>query len=530
MAFNSLYRRFRPETFSEVIGQDHIVRTLVNQIKSNMVGHAYLFTGTRGTGKTSVAKIFSKAVNCENRIDGSPCGKCATCMELKLSSNFDVLELDAASNNSVEVIRELVDKINFPPTIGRFKVYIIDEVHMLSRAAFNALLKTLEEPPQHAIFILATTEVQSIPATIMSRCLRFDFRLVPNPLISKHLGEVFKKVGANFQDEALDLIATAATGSVRDALSIADMCLSFGNGMITYEGVLEVLGASDPRKILKLTAEIADGNTDAVFKSVGELCDLGKSVRVLSQDLAEVFRNILFIKNCSNAKEILSIPDDLFSYMSEISLMATNDQLLFAVSELNSLEASYRTSFQHRIIFEGAVIKITLNFANKIAAVDKLKELEGRISRLEKVSDKDIQKKNIVFENAAQRDSVQTIATASKDTAIDNIVEQKNTYGAKQLWNLVIEGLNLESDDASDKILLLAATEGQPEILGNELVVYFPNSATVNLISQKDNREKLVSLLKKISDFSLRFETKAKAGGNSQEYIKKMFGGDLIIK
>ena len=191
MAYTSLYRRYRPDTFDKVIGQDHIVRTLKNQIETGQVGHAYIFTGTRGTGKTSVAKIFARAVNCLHPVDGSPCGKCENCIELARSGNFDILEIDAASNNSVDQVRELTEKINFPPTIGKYKVYIIDEVHMLSKAAFNALLKTLEEPPAHAIFILATTEIHQILPTILSRCLRFDFKLVANSVIAERIRYIF---------------------------------------------------------------------------------------------------------------------------------------------------------------------------------------------------------------------------------------------------------------------------------------------------------------------------------------------------
>lgn len=286
MAYTSLYRKYRPDTFDKVIGQDHIVRTLKNQIAHGNVGHAYIFTGTRGTGKTSVAKIFARAVNCLSPLaDGSPCGKCENCVELASNSNFDILEIDAASNNSVDQIRELTDKIGFPPTVGKYKVYIVDEVHMLSKAAFNALLKTLEEPPSHAIFILATTEIHQIPATILSRCLRFDFRLVPNGVIAKRIRFIFDDIGVKYENEAVDLIASAGAGSVRDALSVADMCVSYCDSNVTYNGVLEVLGAADPKKLQSLATAIADGDTDKALQEVANLCDLGKSVPILAQTL-----------------------------------------------------------------------------------------------------------------------------------------------------------------------------------------------------------------------------------------------------
>lgn len=269
MAYTSLYRKYRPDTFDKVIGQDHIVRTLKNQIAHGNVGHAYIFTGTRGTGKTSVAKIFARAVNCLSPLaDGSPCGKCENCVELASNSNFDILEIDAASNNSVDQIRELTDKIGFPPTVGKYKVYIVDEVHMLSKAAFNALLKTLEEPPSHAIFILATTEIHQIPATILSRCLRFDFRLVPNGVIAKRIRFIFDDIGVKYENEAVDLIASAGAGSVRDALSVADMCVSYCDSNVTYNGVLEVLGAADPKNFNRSQPRLRTEIRTRLFKKL----------------------------------------------------------------------------------------------------------------------------------------------------------------------------------------------------------------------------------------------------------------------
>ena len=233
----SIYRRFRPKTFDEVIGQDHIVRTLTNQIKTGNIGHAYLFTGTRGTGKTSCAKIFAKAVNCLNPQNGSPCGECEVCKALNNQDSIDIIEIDAASNNGVDQIRDLAQKAYYRPTVARYKVYIIDEVHMLSISAFNALLKTLEEPPEHVIFILATTEVPKVPQTILSRCIRFDFRLVDVDVLVDHLKYVFDILKVKYDEKALVRIAMQGEGSVRDTLSIADMCKSYCADNITYEDI-----------------------------------------------------------------------------------------------------------------------------------------------------------------------------------------------------------------------------------------------------------------------------------------------------
>ena len=252
----ALYREFRPKNFDEVVGQDFIVKTLKNQIKTNRLTHAYLFCGPRGTGKTSCAKIFAKAVNCTHSQDGNPCGMCAECTALS-APNTDILEIDAASNNRVEEIRDLREKVNFPPLIGKYKVYIIDEVHMLTDSAFNALLKTLEEPPEYVIFILATTEIHKLPATILSRCTRFDFKLLPTNLLAEHLKKVFDKKRISYDEKSIYLIAKAGEGSVRDMLSIADSVASYCDYKIDYKSTEQVIGLSDRESIKNILLSIS---------------------------------------------------------------------------------------------------------------------------------------------------------------------------------------------------------------------------------------------------------------------------------
>ncbi|MDE6967815.1 MAG: DNA polymerase III subunit gamma/tau, partial [Clostridia bacterium] len=281
MAYVSIYRKYRPYNFDNVVGQEHIVRILRNQIKTDTIGHAYLFTGTRGTGKTSVAKIFARSVNCPNHNDGGACGECAVCKEMANSSNLDIVEIDAASNNGVDEIRELRESVKYPPTIGRFKVYIIDEVHMLSIGAFNALLKTLEEPPAHVIFILATTEVHKLPQTILSRCLRFDFRLVPTISIANRIKYIFDDMGIICTEDACLAIAEAGDGSVRDALSIADMCVSYGEGKVDYNVVLDVLGQSNPNIIIDIVECTLKGDVGTALSLIDGIANFGKSMSVL---------------------------------------------------------------------------------------------------------------------------------------------------------------------------------------------------------------------------------------------------------
>ena len=271
MSYTALYRKFRPSTFDQVKGQDHIVQTLKNQINANRIGHAYLFCGTRGTGKTSVAKIFAKAVNCEHPVDGSPCNECETCRGITNGSAMNVIEIDAASNNGVDNIRQIRDEIQYSPSSGKYTVYIIDEVHMLSIGAFNALLKTLEEPPAYVIFILATTEPHKIPITILSRCQRYDFKRISIDTIAARLSELMEKESIEVEDKAIRYVAKAADGSMRDALSLLDQCIAFYLGQkLTYDNVLDVLGAVDNEIFSRLTRSVIDSDVTTSLNYAGQ--------------------------------------------------------------------------------------------------------------------------------------------------------------------------------------------------------------------------------------------------------------------
>lgn len=380
MAHISLYRRYRPTSFDEVIGQGHIVRTLVNQIKTDNISHAYLFTGTRGTGKTTVARIFARAINCENPVNGNPCGKCSACVELQKPGNMDILEIDAASNSTVDEIRDLREKVKYPPVIGKYKVYIIDEVHMLSTSAFNALLKTLEEPPSHAVFILATTDVHKLPQTILSRCMRFDFKLLSVKDISDNLKRIFDDIGKKYSEEAINLIATSAEGSVRDSLSIADMCASYAGDTITYDDVLEVLGASDPHIVLDLVHAVLSHEVARALSIVDNLSNFGKNIAVLNKDVATTIRNVIYVKNCKNAESALKLPKDIYEKLSAISFSSGNVDLLNALDLFNGLSGELRYSTQPRIMFEATVVRAALE--NGEAEIEKrLKKLESAVSQ-----------------------------------------------------------------------------------------------------------------------------------------------------
>jgi len=369
----ALYRKYRPKTFDEVIGQDHIVKTLVNQIKLDKISHAYLFTGSRGTGKTSTAKIFAKAINCTNSKNGSPCLECEVCKGLE-GTNIDVLEIDAASNNGVDEIRDLREKVKYPPVVGKYKVYIIDEVHMLSTSAFNALLKTLEEPPKHTVFILATTEVHKLPATILSRCLRFDFRLVSLEKLSSLVKKILTEEKISFDDAAINAIARAGEGSVRDTLSIADRCVSFAGDNLSYESVISVLGVSEREVLISLADKIFAKKTGEALSLLDKVLSKGKSPLVFASDLISYFRDLLLINSLGEtSREIVVVKDDVYALMKNQAVQENYQDIVGSIEILSSIEQDLRYSVQPRIVLETAIIK-TINYNSLARRVEKLEE------------------------------------------------------------------------------------------------------------------------------------------------------------
>lgn len=368
----ALYRKYRPRTFDEVIGQDHIITTLKNQIKLDKISHAYLFTGSRGTGKTTTAKIFAKAINCTNSSDGSPCLECETCKALD-KTNIDVLEIDAASNNGVDEIRDLREKVKYPPVVGKYKVYIIDEVHMLSTSAFNALLKTLEEPPAHTVFILATTEVHKLPATILSRCIRFDFKLVSVEDLSAILRKILKEEGVTFDEQAISVIARAGEGSVRDTLSIADRCVSYSGNNLTYQKVVEVLGISEKETLIALSDLILKKDVGSALVELDKVLSSGKSPLVFASNLISYFRDLLLIYSIGDkAREIVVVKDDIYEKMKGQATAENYGELVSAIEILSSVEQELRYSTLPRLVLETAIIKTISNIS-----------LEQRVSALE---------------------------------------------------------------------------------------------------------------------------------------------------
>ena len=360
MSYTALYRKWRPTSFEEVRGQDHIVKTLKNQINSGRIGHAYLFCGTRGTGKTSIAKIFARAVNCEHPVDGSPCGECSMCRQIAEGASLNVVEIDAASNNGVENIRDIREQVQYPPTDGRYRVYIIDEVHMLSIGAFNALLKTLEEPPSYVIFILATTEVHKIPITILSRCQRYDFKRISIDTIAGRRAELTQAEQIDVDDRALRYVARAADGSMRDALSLLDQCVAFHFGeKLTYDNVLEVLGAVDNRVFSKLFQAVLASDTKACIREIEEMIIQGRDLSQLVNDFVWYMRNLLIAKTTDEPGDMLDMSEENLAVLKEEAAGVDTETLMRYIRIFSELSGQLRYASQKRILVEIAFIKLT---------------------------------------------------------------------------------------------------------------------------------------------------------------------------
>lgn len=363
MAYQALYRKWRPLEFEDVKGQEHIVTTLKNQIRADRIGHAYLFCGTRGTGKTTVAKIFAKAVNCEHPVDGSPCGECPTCKAIAEGRSMNVIEIDAASNNGVDNIREIRDEVQYSPTEGRYKVYIIDEVHMLSIGAFNALLKTLEEPPAYVIFILATTEAHKIPVTILSRCQRYDFHRISIETIAGRLSQLMEAEHINVEEKAIRYVAKAADGSMRDALSLLDQCIAFYLGQdLKYENVLEVLGAVDTAVFAEMLSYILKADTYACMQLLEQIIMQGRDLGQFVSDFVWYLRNLLLVKTTDDeakAEDIIDVSADNLEQLKKDSKQVDVDTLMRYIRVLSELANELKFSTQKRIKVEVTLIKLT---------------------------------------------------------------------------------------------------------------------------------------------------------------------------
>ena len=475
MSYMALYRKFRPQEFEDVKGQDHIVTTLKNQIKADRVGHAYLFCGTRGTGKTTIAKIFAKAVNCEHPVDGSPCGECETCKAIAAGNSMNVIEIDAASNNSVDNIREIREEVAYSPTSGKYKVYIIDEVHMLSMSAFNALLKTLEEPPSYVIFILATTEAHKIPITILSRCQRYDFRRISIDTISARLTDLMEQEKVEVEEKAIRYVAKAADGSMRDALSLLDQCIAFFLGQkLTYDNVLEVLGAVDTEVFSKLLRKIVTEDVAGSIQQLEELIIEGRELGQFVNDFTWYLRNLLLLKGSDDMEEVLDMSSENLALLKEESEMVEAEVLMRYIRIFSELSNQVKYSSQKRILIEIAIIKLC-----KPQMEMNVDSITDRLAKLEQKMEQGIPMAAAPMAQSSVESPRQNVERPPLPRAIPDEVQQtvKN-------WNSILQNMSgLARGYLKNAHLSLAGD--------NRLMIVLDDAVAAGFVGEEEHRKEI---------------------------------------
>lgn len=480
MSYTALYRKFRPTAFEDVKGQEHIITTLQNQIKANRIGHAYLFCGTRGTGKTTVAKIFAKAVNCEHPVNGSPCGECAMCRSITAGTSMNVIEIDAASNNGVDNIREIREEVTYRPTEGKYKVYIIDEVHMLSIGAFNALLKTLEEPPEYVIFILATTEVHKIPITILSRCQHYDFKRITIDTISARMQELMDAEQVEVEEKAIHYIAKAADGSMRDALSLLDQCIAFYLGQkLTYDHVLEVLGAVDTDVFSRLLRSILARDVPKVLDMVEELVMQGRELTQLAADFTWYLRNLLLVKTSDSIEDVLDVSSENLAQLKEEAQMIEVDMLLRYIRIFSELSGQLKYATQKRVLLEVALIKLCTPAmeVSQDSLLDRIRAVEEKLEQGVPVRQ---------YGSEPEREQrIETVSQPKPEVplAIPEDVQE------------VVKNFRSIADETSGPVRTYLKKARLSLGGDNRLMVVLPDGMGASIVGREDHKEELESLI-----------------------------------
>lgn len=482
MSYTALYRKFRPVEFEDVKGQEHIITTLKNQIEANRIGHAYLFCGTRGTGKTTVAKIFAKAVNCEHPVNGSPCGECAMCRSIAAGTSMNVIEIDAASNNGVDNIREIREEVAYRPTEGKYKVYIIDEVHMLSIGAFNALLKTLEEPPEYVIFILATTEVHKIPITILSRCQHYDFKRISIETITDRMRDLMQEEQVEVEEKALRYVAKAADGSMRDALSLLDQCIAFYLGQkLTYDNVLEVLGAVDTDVFSRLLRSVIRRDVPKVLDIVDDLVMQGRELTQLATDFTWYLRNLLLVKTSDNIEDVLDVSTENMQQLQEEAGMVEADMLLRYIRIFSELSGQLKYAAQKRVLLEVALIKLCTPAmeTSSDSILDRIRVLE---EKLEQGAISGVQERVVYVKEDGQASAEPTLRPELPN-AVPEDVQQ------------VVKNFRPIADEASG-MLRNYLKKARLSLAGdNRLMIVMPDALGADFVGREDRRKELESLI-----------------------------------
>lgn len=519
MSYMALYRKFRPGEFEDVKGQDHISQTLQNQIKANRIGHAYLFCGTRGTGKTSVAKIFAKAVNCERPLNGSPCGECETCRAISEGRSMNVIEIDAASNNGVDNIREIREEVAYRPTEGKYKVYIIDEVHMLSIGAFNALLKTLEEPPEYVIFILATTEAHKIPITILSRCQRYDFKRISIDTISQRLLDLMEREQVEVEERAIRYIAKAADGSMRDALSLLDQCIAFYLGQkLTYDHVLEVLGAVDTEVFSRLLREIISRDVGKVLKSVEELVMQGRELGQLTTDFTWYLRNLLLAKSSDNMEDVLDVSSENLAQLKEEAQLIENDTLIRYIRIFSELSNQLKYATQKRVLLEVALIKLCKPAmeVNQDSLLDRIRAVEAQLEK-----GVPVQATEVMYVNRNETESFPEVKVELPKALTEEVQEvAKNFRGiANQASPMIRSYLKLAKLSVGNQ---------------DQLLIVLPDEVSAGVVGTDSHKEELQNLIEEKIGKTVTIEVRHVEEGRRFEDsfvdIEKVVHMDLTIE
>lgn len=525
MGYTALYRKFRPQEFEDVKGQEHIVTTLKNQIKADRIGHAYLFCGTRGTGKTTIAKILARAVNCEHPVDGSPCNTCKTCRAINEGTSMNVIEIDAASNNGVDNIREIREEVAYRPTTGKYKVYIIDEVHMLSTGAFNALLKTLEEPPSYVIFILATTEAHKIPITILSRCQRYDFRRITADTIAARLQELMDKEGNDVEEKAIRYIAKAADGSMRDALSLLDQCIAFYLGeKLTYEKVLENLGAVDTQVFSRMLRQILRQDTAGTIKTLDEIIIQGRELGQFVTDFIWYLRNLLLISTSEHPEEAVDASAENLERMKEESSMVDAETLMRYIRIFSELSNQIKYASQKRVLVEIALIKLCqpVMEMNLDSLYDRVRVLEEKL------------KNGVTVQSLPTENYVRTRAEnpeeqiLKEETVKPEKAAPEDLQYVKKNWNAIIR----DTKGLLQQMLL----DSIPKYDGNTgesiLYVEFQNFLAQTCIDNPDNLEMLKNAVRKKigKEVEIKMILKNSETGHGKGGLAEISVDDLIHK
>lgn len=499
MNYTSLYRKFRPLNFDEMVGQEHITKTLKNQIISNRIGHAYLFNGGRGTGKTSAAKILARAVNCLDLKDGNPCNECEICKAILDGSLTDVVEMDAASNNSVEDIRGIREEVNFLPTLAKYRVYIIDEVHMLSTGAFNALLKTLEEPPAHVKFILATTEPQKLPATILSRCQRFDFKKISVENIAKRLRLICDEINVKISDNALNLIGVISEGAMRDSLSILERCIQDGDNDITEDKIRDMIGIPKLEYISKTVESIINFDVDSAILVTEEILNEGKDINYLLWEIIKYLNNMLIYKSCG---KINIYNENDANNLKNIAEKTNKQRILNLIYEFSNLENDIKWTSQKNIMFQSGIIKMCIKI--------DVNDFETRIKKLEdKINNSNItiteKKEKIIEKKEVENNNTKKIRK--------NVANLKTT----NYWKDVVKKLK---DNGKIMIYTNLLNTDAVEISDDTLEIEFKNGITnfgKTVLSNKDNINEISRLVEEISGKKMKIKYKDEKSIDNKE-------------